>query len=327
MVCLRADLDALPLTEDTGLPWSSATPGLMHACGHDLHTASVVAAAGLLAAAPPPGIVRLLFQPAEESSTGALACVRAGALDGCRAVLGGHVDLDYPVGQVALQPGPMCVGTEHISITVTGVGAHGARPHQGRDAIVAAAAIITALQSVVAREVEPGQPAVVTIGTIHGGDRHNILASRCQLEGTLRAADPAQFGRLRAAVDRVVEATAAAHGCSATIHRNEGTYPVVNDIDLTGACRDALSTCLGDAQVRPLARVNTGGEDFSYLHQDRPGVYVRWGARGTAPSGPAHTAKFCPDHQMIDVAGSGFAAMARAAVDWIRGLDAPAATL
>jgi amidohydrolase len=321
IVCLRGDLDALPLTEDTALPFSSEVPGKMHACGHDIHTASAFAAAALLARDRPRGTVRVLFQPAEEASTGALACLRDGALDGVAAVLGGHVDLDYPVGQVALQAGPMCVGTEHIRIVVVGRGAHGARPQQGRDAIVAAAAIVTALQSIVAREIEPGKPAVVTIGTFVAGERHNILAGEARLEGTLRAADPGVFAQLRAAVDRVVTATAAAHGTTATVERDESTEPILNDPTLTAVVTRTLVDRLGSDGVRPLLRVNTGGEDFSFFLRDRPGVYVRWGAKGIAPSGPAHSARFCPDEGVIAVAGGALDAMARAVLDQIRSLD------
>jgi amidohydrolase len=326
MLCVRADLDALPLTEDTSLPFSSQIPGKMHACGHDIHTASAFAAAALLRQDPPPGVVRVLFQPAEEASTGALACLAAGAMRGCAAVLGGHVDLDYPVGYAALQPGAMCVGTEHITIVVVGRGAHGARPQQGRDAIVAAAAIVGALQSIVAREIEPGKPAVVTIGTFSAGERHNILASQARLEGTLRAADAQVLAHLRAAVDRVVRATAEAHGTTAAVERNEGTEPVINDPDLTRIATTALATRLGAGQVRDLLRVNTGGEDFSFFLRDRPGVYVRWGARGEAPSGPAHTTRFCPDEAVIAVAGHGFDAMSRAVLLRMRSLDAAAKT-
>jgi amidohydrolase len=316
-VALRADLDALPIQEATGLPFASRVPGVMHACGHDVHSAALVAAAAMLVESPPPGVVRLLFQPAEETGNGAARCVKDGALDGFDAVIGGHVDLDYPVGTVALQPGPMCAGTDHFRITVIGRGGHGARPHQGTDALLAGAQIVTALQSVVAREIEPGRPAVLHVGTFHSGERRNILAGSATLEGTLRSGSAEVRAHLKAAVMRVAQAVASAAGATAQIEIEPGNEPVVNDDALT----DVVRTALAGAGLRtaPLVRFNTGGEDFSDLTKGRAGVYVRWGAAGPeSGSAPAHSAGFRVDEGVIDAAALGLAAAARAAVAWPR---------
>jgi amidohydrolase len=312
-VCIRADTDALPLHEDPGLPYASEVPGVMHACGHDVHAAAAWAAMAHLCADPPAGTVRVLFQPAEERGDGARACIEAGALEGFDAVVGGHVDLDYPVGRVGIQAGPICAGTDHFRVTVQGHGGHGARPHAGADALCGAAALVVALQQIVAREIEPGRPAVVTVGTFRAGERYNILAARAVLEGTLRSHDPAVRAHLREAVARVARGVTAAASLRFELELFPGNEPVVNDRALTRAVKVALDRLLGPGATVPLARLNTGGEDFSELHRDRPGVYLRWGASGPgASSAPAHSSGFRVDEGVLGVAGSGLATAARA---------------
>lgn len=316
VVCIRGDIDALPLHEATGVAYASRHPGVMHACGHDVHAAAAWAALAALRDDPPPGVVRVLFQPAEERGDGAARCVADGALDGVHVVLGGHVDLDYPVGTVALQPGPMCASTDHFRLRVRGRGGHGARPHQGIDAVLVAAEIVVALQAIVAREIEPGRPAVVTVGELHAGERYNILAANALLEGTLRAHDDAVRARLRDAVGRVAGGIAAARGAEVEVRLFPGNEPVVNDAELTpvvdAALRERFTTCR-------LARPNMGGEDFSELCRGRRGVYVRWGAAGPgAAAAPAHSAGFLPDEDVLFVAAAGFAAAARAVIDRMR---------
>jgi amidohydrolase len=317
-VCVRADTDALPLDEETGLPYRSGVQGVMHACGHDVHAASAWAAAAMLVRDPPPGVVRVLFQPAEERGEGAAACVADGAMDGMGAVLGGHVDLDYPVGTVALQAGAVSAGTEQFRVMVAGRAAHGARPHQGIDAILAASQLVVALQGVVAREIAPGAPAVLTVGTFHAGERANILAGTAILEGTMRACDDGVRAQLSAALARIAAGVAAATGTEIHVDSRRGHDPVVNDATLARALAPAFEAA--SLSLVRLARPNTGGEDFGELTRDRPGIYVRWGCDGPgASSAPAHSTGFCPDEGVIDAAAAGFAAAARAAVGHLAG--------
>jgi amidohydrolase len=186
-VAIRGDIDALPIEEATGLDFASSTKGVMHACGHDVHATWTIGAALLLAAAPADGDVLVLLQPAEEMGEGAAAVIASGALDGVDAIVGGHVDRRYEVGQVVAQEGPLAASTDNFKIELTGQGAHAARPHEAADPIVGAAALITALQTLVSRRLDPAIPGVVTVGTVHAGTADNIIPHRAELTGTIRA--------------------------------------------------------------------------------------------------------------------------------------------
>ncbi len=316
-ICIRGDIDALPLHEASGCPDSSQNPDVMHACGHDVHAAATWAAAALLVECPPPGIVRVLFQPAEELGTGAHACVRDGAMEGVHAVLGGHVDLRYPVGTVAMRPGPMCASTDEFRVRITGRATHGARPHLGTDALLAAAQVVIALQQVVAREIRPGDPAVITVGRLRAGERANILAGSAELWGTVRAQSESVREQICHAIRRICAGIGAAAGVEVSVERLRGNGPVCNDPYLSEHARAALRA--GGIEVVPLADANMGGEDFSALHADRPGVYVRWGAAGPHSNpDPAHSPGFRVDPGVLEVAATGLAACARAAVAALR---------
>ncbi len=309
VLCLRADIDALPITEATGVSFSSTVPGVAHACGHDVHASALIGATSILVRDSP--AIRVLFQPAEERGIGARRCVADGACDGIAAVFGGHLDLDYPVGTVALQAGPMCASTDQFTITVRGRASHAARPHKGVDAILCGARIVDALQGIVAREVEPGQPAVITVGVFRAGERSNILAGEATLQGTIRSGSPEVRVQLRSAVPRVCAGIAAACGAEVQFTLEPGHDPVVNDAALVDAVVAAFRA--SGIHVVRLARANTGGEDFSDLLVGRRGVYLRWGASGAgARTDPAHSGGFLPDPRVLDVAVAGYVAAARA---------------
>ena len=190
VVAVRGDIDALPIQEATGLPFASTAAGVMHACGHDVHASWAVGAAALLAARPAEGDVLVVLQPAEETGKGAVAILESGALDNVAAIFGGHVDRRFEVGQIVADEGPLAASADTFEIEIVGGGAHAARPHESHDPIVAAAAVVSALQSIVARRLNPATPGVVTIGTIHAGSAPNVIPERAVLTGTVRAVEP-----------------------------------------------------------------------------------------------------------------------------------------
>jgi amidohydrolase len=279
VVALRGDIDALPITESTGLPFASENAGVMHACGHDVHASWAVAAARLLLAKPAMGDVLVVFQPAEEVGDGARAIVESGALANVAAIFGGHVDRRFEVGQVVAQPGALAASTDTFEIELLGAGAHGARPHESADPIVAAAAIVTALQTLVSRRLDPAQPGVVTVGTINAGTASNIIPDRARLSGTIRATTVAARTLLSRELVRMVSDVAKAYGATATTSLGSGTPPIVNPERMASIASSAVTRVLGDAALVPLGTTNMGGEDFAVYMESIPGCFMRIGAR------------------------------------------------
>ena len=279
VVALRGDINALPITESTGLPFASENAGIMHACGHNVHASWAVAAARLLLAKPATGDVLVVFQPAEEVGDGARAIVESGALANVAAIFGGHVDRRFEVGQVVAQAGALAASTDTFEVEILGSGAHGARPHESADPIVAAAAIVTALQTLVARRLDPAQPGVVTIGTINAGTASNIIPDRARLTGTIRATSVAARTLLTRELVRMVNDVAKAYGTTATTSLGSGTPPIVNPERMASIAASAVTRVLGDAALVPLGTTNMGGEDFAVYMESIPGCFMRIGAR------------------------------------------------
>lgn len=314
VVALRGDIDALPIHEETGLPYASRVPGVMHACGHDVHAAWAVGAAALLIGAPAEGDVVVLLQPAEETGRGALGMIEAGALDGVAMIFGGHVDRRFEVGQVVADPGPLAASADTFRIVLRGRGAHAARPHEGLDPIVGAASLVTALQTIVARRLDPATAGVLTVGRLKAGTAANVIPEAAELEGTVRGIAPATRALLVAELRRVAQGVASAHGLALELTIDEGTPPVVNDAGAAQIAREAIGALLGADALRPLGTLNLAAEDFGHYQERVPGCFLRIGAR--EPGGPvvaAHSPRFFPAEESLFVGAAALAACARQA--------------
>jgi amidohydrolase len=314
VVALRGDIDALPIQEATNLPFASTVPGVMHACGHDVHASWAVGAAALLAANPAEGDVLVVLQPAEETGRGALVVLESGALDEARAIFGGHVDRRFDVGQVVADEGPLAASADTFTIELVGAGAHAARPHEARDPIVALASVVTALQSIVARRLNPATPGVVTVGTLNAGTASNIIPDRAIATGTIRAVEPESRQLMHDELRRVTESVASGLGVEARVTIDRGPPPVVNPRQEAGWAREAASALLGRENVVPLGFLNLAGEDFSNYMERIPGCFLRIGAREPGgPMIPAHSPAFAPAEESLFVGAAVLAECARVA--------------
>ena len=314
VVAVRGDIDALPIQEATDLPFASTVPGVMHACGHDVHASWAVGAAALLAANPADGDVLVVLQPAEEIGQGALAVLESGAVDDARAIFGGHVDRRFTVGQVVADDGPLAASADTFRIEIIGAGAHAARPHEARDPIVALAAVVTALQSIVARRLNPATPGVITVGTLTAGTASNIIPDRASATGTIRAVDPQSRALMQDELRRVTQSIASGLGTEARVTIDRGPPPVVNPEQQAAWAREAASAVVGPENVVPLGFLNLAAEDFSNYMERIPGCFLRIGARESGgPVIPAHSPTFVPAEDSLFVGAAVLAECARVA--------------
>ncbi|HUF27918.1 MAG TPA: M20 family metallopeptidase [Gemmatimonadaceae bacterium] len=314
VTAIRGDIDALPIQEATGLPFSSRNPGVMHACGHDVHATWTVGAAHLLARDPAEGDVVIILQPAEETGGGALSMIEGGALSDVAAIFGGHVDRRFPVGQVVADPGPLAASADAFRIELVGRGAHAARPHESADPIVGLGALIAALHTVVSRKLDPADPGALTIGRVEAGTASNVIPELALLHGTMRAVTPRTRALLREQVRLMAEHVAIAYGLEARVTLDDGTPPVINAPDAAAWAREAATSLLGSNGVVPFGIVNLGGEDFSHYLERVPGCFLRIGAREhDGPPTPAHSPRFQAAEESIFVGAAVLAAAARTA--------------
>lgn len=284
VAAVRSDMDALPVTEETGLPFASKITGVMHACGHDAHMSTVASTAAVMARLRDywSGVIKFVFQPSEEVSPGgALGMIKDGVLRSPKvgAIFGLHVDPWIASGRVGLRDGAMMAQADDFELTVVGKSGHAARPHLGCDAIHIAGQIITALQAIVSRTTDPLQPAVVTIGKIAGGTAFNILAGELTMLGTVRALDAVEARRLKSQVEKVASGVARALGGSIKLNYKVG-YPVlINDKSVNDLFRAAIRDAFGPRSIVELREPLMGGEDFAYYLQLVPGAMMRLGVR------------------------------------------------
>ena len=324
VVGLRADMDALPITEINTTDFNSTRPGIMHACGHDAHTAMLLGAATILKQLADeqrlPGSIRLLFQPSEEAQdeegkSGGMRMVEEGALQGLDAVFGLHVDASHNVGVVSTREGPMMAAADRFRVVIHGSGGHAARPQATVDPIVLSAHVINAIQHVVSRRLNPLEPGVITIGTINGGTVENVIPDTVTLTGTIRSFTPEARETLHKELEkacRIVEPL----GGSIEFEINWGYPPTSNSPEATAVAVDALSELLGEENVK-LADQGMGAEDFSFMAQTAPGCFIRLGVHDPAWGDQVynvHRADFRMDEDALPI---GAAALAAVAINWM----------
>ncbi|MBM5817775.1 MAG: amidohydrolase [Cyanobacteria bacterium K_Offshore_surface_m2_239] len=303
LVALRTDMDALPIEERTNLSYASSQQGLMHACGHDIHTAVGLGVARLLGARPEAlrCRVRLLFQPAEETAQGARWMREAGAMEGVRALFGVHVFPSLPVGIIGVRAGSLTAAAGELEIEVLGESGHGARPHQSTDAIWIAARVVSGLQEAISRRLDPLHPVVVSFGKIEGGRAFNVIADHVRLLGTVRCLDLQVHDRLPQWIEETVHALCRGHGGEARVHYRCISPPVHNAPALTELVAEAAEDLLGRQQVVWLDQPSLGAEDFAELLQTTEGTMFRLGVAGPEGCTPLHSNTFTPDEGCLPV--------------------------
>ena len=337
VVALRADMDALPVTEEVDVPfrstvrteWNGMSCGVMHACGHDAHTAILMGVAEVLAGLRDrlPGTVKFLFQPAEEGAPGdeeggARLMIEQGCMDDPKvgAVFGLHVTSNHPTGMLGYRSGPMMASSDELRVFLRGVQTHGAMPWRGADPIVVGSQVVVGLQTIVSRRLDiTHEPSVVTIGVFQGGNRVNIIPDEVRLEGTIRAFDEGQRGEIHAHVKRITEMIAAAGGARADVRIRRGYDIVVNDPALTDWSVPVLRRVAGDANVGIVDKV-CGAEDFSFYQKVVPGFFFRVGCtppeRDLRTAAPNHSPRLFVDEACLPL---GVRALATLAAQWLSG--------
>lgn len=318
LIALRADIDALDLTELSQKDYASQNPGLMHACGHDAHIASLLYCAQILSEIQDhlPGSIRLIFQPAEEVAKGAKEMIKQGAMDKVEAILGIHVWNDVPLGRINIAPGTRMASGAQFSIEITGKGGHGALPNQGVDALVCGASTVMNLQTLVSREIHPLEPAVVTTGILHSGSRFNILAETAYLEGTTRCYSSKISDHLEEAIKRIAQETASSFRAKAKVDYEVVVKATINDEKLTQLARESATKLFGEEVLYELDKLPVG-EDFSFYGDYAPAIMAFVGTKNEDKLAyyPHHHPKFDLDEEGLRYAAGLYTQFALDALD------------
>ncbi len=299
---LRVDMDALPVEEKTGLPFSSLQQGLMHACGHDIHSCIGLGVAKLLANYKNQSKgIRILFQPAEEIAAGAKWMKQDGALIDLSAIFGVHVYPDLPVGKIGIRSGNLTAAAAELEINIVGNGGHGARPHETVDSIWISAKIISGIQEAITRKLDALSPVVISFGKIQGGKAFNVIADRVKLLGTVRYIDPGLKNILPAWIEEIVQGIVQSFGAKAEVKYRSIAPPIYNDPILTKFLEESAIAVLGKTNVLRLEKPSMGAEDFAELLENIPGTMFRLGVKGCDNCAPLHNGHFCPDEGSIEI--------------------------
>lgn len=310
VIAVRADMDALPIEEKTGLKFSSKNSGVMHACGHDFHTSILLGVAKVLTELKDeiPGKIKFIFQPAEEAPSGQMVGARLMVKEGVlnnpdvEAIFGLHVDTNLEVGSLGYVSGPFMASSDLFKITIKGKRAHGAYPWKGIDAIVVASEVVTSLQNIVSRKIDARKPVVITVGKINGGEGFNIIADKVILEGTVRTLDPVAHKRIPTLMEEIIKGITSAHGASYEFDYTNGAPVTVNDPELTALSVPFLESVSGIDSVH-VNSPTMGAEDFAWFAQEVPGFYFDLGVRNEAEGKiyGVHTALFNPDEDALEI--------------------------
>jgi amidohydrolase len=302
LLAIRTDMDALPIQERTGLEFASRQPGIMHACGHDVHTTVGLGTAMVLSqlGIPLPGNVRFIFQPAEETAQGASWMVRDGVMEGVNSIFSVHVFPTIPAGSVGIRYGALTAAADDLEITIIGESGHGARPHEAIDAIWIASQVVTTLQQAISRTQNPLRPVVLTIGQIQGGRAPNVIADQVHMRGTVRSLHPETSAALPHWIEQIVSSVCQSYGARYEMHYRRGVPSVQNDLQLTQLTEAAASEAWGSDRVQILLEPSLGAEDFSLYLDHAPGTMFRLGvAFADKPNYPLHHPQFHVDETAI----------------------------
>ena len=298
---LRVDMDALPIYENTNLSFSSKIDGIMHACGHDLHTCIGLGVAKIIKDLNLKFGTRIIFQPAEEIASGARWMIDDGVTTGLKQILGVHVFPDLLVGTIGIKEGSLTAAAGELTVEILGKSAHGARPHEGVDAIWAASKVISGIQEAITRKLDPLDPVVITFGKINGGNAYNILSEKVNLTGTIRCTNLQLFRDIGDWLNFNISSIAKSCGAEVKVKFREIVPPVNNDYEINKVLRDSSISILGHENVIELQKPSLGAEDFAEFLNEVPGAMFRLGVSGEKGCAPLHSSKFDPDERAISV--------------------------